>query len=269
MTWVAWAFSAAALFWLAAWGAGRMIYYPMRYPAGDWSLQKILGAQDLSLTAPDGAKLHAWWIPAENSSIATLHLHGNAGNITHRALSARNIVAAGSGVLLLDYRGYGKSAGRPTERGLYQDAEAAYNHLLAKGYTAGRIFLHGESLGSAVAIQLAEKNPAAGLVLEAPFTSAKAVAGRVLPIIGPLLIRGYDSLTRIRRIHVPLLVIHGDQDEVIPYEFGKQLYEAANSPKSFWTIRGAMHNDLHVVAGNEFPAKLSEFYRNSDRSTQP
>jgi len=173
-----------------------MLYYPMRYPGGDWSAQQDLGAQDVSLTASDGTKLHAWWIPASDSKLATLHLHGNAGNITHRGLTARNIVAAGSGVLLLDYRGYGKSEGRATERGFYQDAEAAYEYLVAEGYTSRRIFIHGESLGTAVAARLAETKASAGLVLEAPFTSASAVAGRVLPLLGPLLVGGYDTQVR-------------------------------------------------------------------------
>ena len=260
MTWAGWAITATLLFWLMSWGASRMLYYPMRYPAGDWSVQQVLHARDVSLTAADGTKLHAWWIPAAGSKIATLHLHGNAGNITHRGLTARNIVGAGSGLLLLDYRGYGKSQGRPTERGFYQDAEAAYDYLLAQGYTSGRIFVHGESLGTAVAVRVAEAKGSAGIVLEAPFTSASAVAGRVLPILGPLLVRGYDTLSRVGRVQAPVLIVHGDRDEVISYDFGKQLYEAANSPKSLWTIRGAMHNDLHVVAGTEFRTRLSEFY---------
>jgi uncharacterized protein len=260
MTWGGWVVAAALLFWLMSWGASRMIYYPMRYPDGDWSVQQALSAQDVSLTASDGTKLHAWWVPASDSKIATLHLHGNAGNITHRGLTARNIVAAGSGVLLLDYRGYGKSEGRPTERGFYQDAEAAYGYLIAHGYSAARIFIHGESLGTAVAAHLAESRGPAGLVLEAPFTSASAVAGRVVPVLGPLLVRGYDTLSRIGRVRVPVLIVHGDRDEVIPYGFGKQLYDAANAPKSLWTVRGAMHNDLHVVGRAEFRDRLSAFY---------
>lgn len=261
MTWVGWIFVAAVSFALALWGATRLIYYPMRYPGGDWRVQKILAAEDVTITAADGVKLHAWWIPASGSTVATLHLHGNAGNVSHRGLSARSILNAGSGLLLLDYRGYGKSSGKPTEQGLYSDAEAAYEYLKTKGYSPSQIFIQGESLGAAVAVQLASTKPCAGLILEAPFTSAKAVAGRVFPLVGPLFIWGYNSLTTISRVKAPTLFIHGDRDEVIPYDLGKRLYEAANSPKWFWTVHGAGHNDLHVVARNEFPAKLSEFYR--------
>jgi fermentation-respiration switch protein FrsA (DUF1100 family) len=208
-------------------------------------------------------KLHGWWIPAPDSKLVTLHLHGNAGNITYRNLSARNIVAAGSSVLLLDYRGYGKSSGRPGEMGLYRDAEAAYDYLIAQGYESRQIVLHGESLGSAVAIHLATKRPCGGIVLEAPFTSAKAVAGRVIPLLGSLLVWGFDSLSRIGNVRVPLFIIHGDRDEIIAHDFGQKLFEAAHTPKSFWTISGATHNDLHPAGGSEFPKRLAAFYRSA------
>jgi fermentation-respiration switch protein FrsA (DUF1100 family) len=193
--------------------------------------------------------------------LATLHLHGNGGNVTHRGLSARSIVAAGSSVLLLDYRGYGKSEGTPSEKGLQQDAEAAYDWIVAAGYAPKQIVIHGESLGTAVATYLAARRGSAGLILEAPMTSAKAVAGRVVPWIGPLFVSGYDNMSRIKDVHVPLLIIHGDGDEVIAYQFGQKLFEAANEPKSFWTIRGATHNDLHMLGRVEFPARLAAFYR--------
>ena len=241
-----------------------MLYYPMRYPAGEWSVQQAIGAADVSLTASDGVKLHGWWIAAPDAKLATLHLHGNGGNITHRGLSARTIVAAGSSVLLLDYRGYGKSEGKPSERGLYRDAEAAYDYLVSQGYGPDQIVIHGESLGTAVATYLATKRKCAGVILEAPFTSARAVAGRVLPVIGPLLMWGFNSMGRIKDVQVPILIIHGDADEVIAYEFGQQLYAAANQPKSFWTIPGATHNDLHLVGRNEFPARLRAFYGTLD-----
>jgi fermentation-respiration switch protein FrsA (DUF1100 family) len=238
----------------------------MKYPAGEWSVQQSLGAKDITLRAADRTRLHAWWIPAPAESgdsprLATLHLHGNGGNITHRGLSAQTIVSAGSSVLLLDYRGYGKSEGKPSEQGLYLDAESAYDWVVANGYTPKQIVIHGESLGTAVATYLATNRRSAGVILEAPFTSAKAVAGRVVPFIGPLFVQGYDSMKRIKDIHVPLLIIHGDRDEVIAYEFGQELFRAANEPKSFWTIAGATHNDLHIRGRTEFPARLRVFYR--------
>lgn len=266
MTWLGWGCFATVCFGFLVWGASRMLYYPTKYPSGEWSVQETLGATDVSLKAGDGTRLHAWWIPARSnppgfSRLATLHLHGNAGNITHRGLPARSIVAAGSSVLLLDYRGYGKSEGSPSERGLYQDAEAAYDWILAQGYAPHEIVIHGESLGTAVATHLAAKRPSAGVVLEAPLTSAKAVAGKVMPVLGHLLIWSYNSMGRVKDIRVPLLFIHGDRDQVIAYEFGQELFRAANEPKTFWTIAGATHNDLHVAGRADFPARLAKFYQ--------
>jgi fermentation-respiration switch protein FrsA (DUF1100 family) len=144
---------------------------------------------------------------------------------------------------------------------LYRDAEAAYDFVAGQGFRPEQIIIHGESLGTAVATWLATKRPCAGVILEAPFTSAKAVAGRVLPVLGPALIWGFDNLSRMKEVRAPVLVIHGDRDEVIAYEFGQQLFAAASEPKSFWTIPGATHNDLHVAGRSEFASRLESFYK--------
>jgi fermentation-respiration switch protein FrsA (DUF1100 family) len=237
------------------------VYYPFKYPQGRWELQQALGAEDAWIEASDGVKLHGWWIGPQEAVVTTLHLHGNGGNITHRAAIAREIVRAGSAILLLDYRGYGRSEGKPSEAGLYRDGEAAYDYLIAKGVSPKRLVIHGESLGSAIAVDLAIRKPSAGLVLEAPFTSARAVAARVLPGLGPLLIGGFDSKSKIQKLGVPLLLIHGDRDEVIDYELGRELFQAAPEPKRFWSIIGAGHNNLLETAGDEYQGKLAEFYR--------
>ena len=258
-----------ALFWIVialvgygvlAFAAARSIYYPMAFPAGQWGVQAALGAEDVWLHASDGTRLHAWWIARAGTKWTTLHLHGNAGNISHRDLSAETITRAGSSVLLLDYRGYGKSEGRPSEAGLYRDAAAAYEWLRAKDYTPAQIIVHGESLGTAVAAELASRQPCAGVVLEAPFPSAKAVAHRVLPFLGPLLISGFDTKSRMDRIRAPVFVIHGDADEVIAYSLGKQVFDAARGPKRLWTIEGANHNNLHVLGREQFAGRLKDFY---------
>lgn len=163
-------------------------------------------------------------------------------------------------MLAIDYRGYGRSEGSPSERGLYRDSTAAYEWLRAKGYPPRRIFLHSESLGSAVAVELAARVPCAGVILEAPFSSGQAMAGRVLPLIGPLVFRGFDSLARIRNVRVPLLFIQGTRDEVVPIELGRRLYAAANQPKAFWEIPAAHHNDILETAGPAYREKLREFY---------
>ncbi|MGC9972982.1 MAG: alpha/beta hydrolase [Bryobacteraceae bacterium] len=237
--------------------ANRAVYYPSRYPNGWWQVQAQVAATDVWLRASDGVRLHAWWIESPGARIATLFLHGNAGNITHRVAHIREITAAGSSVLVLDYRGYGKSEGRPTERGLYADAEAGYEYLRSLGKP---IVAHGESLGSAVAVDLAAKRPCAGVVLEAPFPSARAVAASVLPVIGPLLIFSYNSASKIQRVHAPLLFIHGDRDSIVPLELGRALFNAAREPKAFWTVPGADHNDLVEAAGPRYRERLREFY---------
>ncbi len=237
--------------------AGRAVYHPMRYPQGFWDARAEVRAQDVWLRARDGVRLHAWWVDPPGARVATLFLHGNAGNVTHRVPHIREIAAAGSAVLALDYRGYGKSEGRPTERGLYADADAAYDQLEAFGRP---IVLHGESLGSAVAVDLAARRPCAALVLEAPFTSARAIAGRVLPVLGPLLISSYDSTEKIKRVRAPLLVMHGDRDSIVPIELGRALYDSAPEPKTFWTIPGAGHNDIVEAAGRGYGERLRHLY---------
>ncbi|MBZ5608371.1 MAG: alpha/beta hydrolase [Acidobacteriia bacterium] len=240
--------------------ANRALYYPTKFPQGWWDQQAQLGATDVWLETQDRVRLHAWWVPADGSRLVTLFLHGNAGNVTHRAGQIREIVAAGSSILMLDYRGYGKSAGRPTEKGLYADSEAAYVYLLGLGYRGRQIILHGESLGSAVAVDLAYRRPCAGLVLEAPFTSASDVAGTVLPVLGPALVHGYNSIPKIRWLLAPKLFLQGDRDEIIPLRLGQALYAAAQEPKSFWIVQGAGHNNILEKAGPAYRERLQTFY---------
>jgi hypothetical protein len=251
---------AACVIGLLYYLANRAVYYPSKYPTGDWDTQKLVGASDTWIETSDGVKIHGWWVQREGSPLVTLFLRGNAGNITNRAARIQEIVAAGSSVLMLDYRGYGKSSGWPSETGLYRDSEAGFIYLLGKGYRAERIILHGESLGTAVAIDLASRLPCAALILEAPFTSASDVAGTVVPFLGPLLIRSFNSLPKIRWIRAPKFFMQGDRDEVIPLRLGQALYAAAQGPKTFWIIPGASHNDILETAGAEYRHRLMAFY---------
>ena len=239
----------------------KFIYYPMRYPQGVWELQKKFGAQERWFRAADGTKLNAWWFPKPDARFATLFLHGNAGNVTHRIDHAEAILEAGSAFLVLDYRGYGKSQGRPSERGLYKDADAAYADLVQLGYAPDRIIVHGESLGTAVAADLAARKPCAGIVLESPLMSAGKVAATVLPFLGPLFIRGYDTYGKISDVRSPLLVIHGEADEIVPFSQGRAVFEAAHQPKQFWAVPRASHNDLLDTAGRAYVEHLRGFYQ--------
>ena len=240
--------------------ASSAVYYPIRYPDGWWSLQGHAAAAEVWLTTGDGVKLNAWWIAAPDSHLATVFFHGNGGNLTHRFDHMRAIAAAGSALLILDYRGYGKSEGKPSESGLYEDADAAYQWVIGRGYAPKQVVIHGESLGTAVAVDLASRKPCAAVVLEAPFNSAAQVAASVLPVIGPLVMRDFDSKAKVGKIRAPMLFMQGDRDEVIPYRLGRDLYDAAPEPKSFWTIDGAGHNNLLDVAGDRYREHLSAFY---------
>jgi len=238
----------------------RALYYPMRYPQGEWSAQSAAGAQDIWLTSADGIRLNAWWFGKPEAHFATLFLHGNAGNVTHRIDHAEALKKAGSAVLVLDYRGYGKSSGHPSETGFYLDANAGYDALLRLGYPSTRIILHGESIGTAVAVELASKRPCAGLILESPFASLSKMAATVIPVLGPLFVHGFDTEGKIEKVHAPVLIVHGDADEIVPFSQGQSVFAAACKPKQFWRVPHAGHNDLLWVAGGEYPTRLRTFY---------
>ena len=240
--------------------ANRIVYQPTRYPGGWWFTQEESGAEDVWLRASDGVRLHAWWVGVAGSRVATLYLHGNGGNLAHRPGHLREMAEAGSSVLIVDYRGYGKSGGRPTERGLYRDADAAYDYLVERGCEPGKIVVHGESLGSAVAADLAARRPCGGVILECPFPSRSEMAGTIVPVIGRIFASGFNTRRKIARLHAPLLVIHGDQDRTVPYAMGRAVFDAANEPKTFWTVEGATHVDIVEAAGPLYQQRLRDFY---------
>ncbi len=246
---------AAVVFMIAlAWFGNRSIYYPMKYPDGDWSS----AANDVWIESSDGVRIHGWYSASSPGRVA-LFLHGNAGNVTHRLDKMRRLNAAGLGVLVIDWRGYGRSEGWPTESGLRKDARAGYDYLRKSGFDAHQILLYGESLGTTVATLLASEVPCAALVLESPFPNVQAVAAKVVPVVGPMLVRGFDAGAVIGRVKAPKLFIHGDRDEVIDLELGRGLFARAAEPKEFWMVSGAGHNDIEAVAGDTYTAKVREF----------
>jgi fermentation-respiration switch protein FrsA (DUF1100 family) len=253
---------AAAIYAAIYFVVSRLVYQPTRYPGGWWHTQSALGAQDVWLRTRDGLRLNAWLIEAPGSRVATLYFHGNGGNLANRPGHLREMIAAGSSVLIPDYRGYGKSEGRPTERGLYRDADAAYDHLIGMGYEPGQMVILGESLGASIAADLAGRRPCAGVILECPFTSFSAMAGTIVPLVGRLFASGFNTRRKIAGVHAPLLILHGDRDTTVPYAMGRAVFDAANEPKSFWTIEGATHTDLVEVAGPVYRARLRAFYDN-------
>ena len=240
---------------LARWQERNGLFFPSRElyrsPATEG-----LAFEDVNLIS-DGHIVHGWYMPG-SAQKAVLWMHGNAGNIADRLDQAVEMKRAlGVSSLMFDYRGYGKSEGRPTEEGLYRDSAAAFNWLIGeRGYEPEEVILYGHSLGSAPAVDLAlgAGTGAGGLVLESSFTSAAAMARRMyfgLPIHLIMSVR-LDNVGRISGVKMPLLVIHGDRDSVVPFRMGRELYEAAPEPKTFLPLSGGEHSDCYYVGGEAY-----------------
>lgn len=232
----------------------HLIYFPTR--EHDLSPAALgLVHEEVPLLTEDEVRIHAWFLPAKGSTGTVLVCHGNAGNVSHRldrALLMQSRLHAD--VLLFDYRGYGRSEGSPDEEGTYRDARAAWRWLRARGHGRDRVVLFGESLGSAVALQLAIEGEARALVLESPFTSIPDMVRAVFPFlpVSSLMRTQYDNLAKVPRLRMPLLVLHGDRDEVVPFRQGQRLFEAAPEPKRLYAIPGAGHNDTYLVGGEPY-----------------
>ncbi len=239
------------------------IYHPVRHPEGNWEIPEIgRSIQDVRFRTSDGIELHGWWAPRKDTNRTILWFHGNAGNLSHRYQGVLQLHRLGCQVLIIDYRGYGKSDGSPSENGLYRDGEAAYTFLTDEMEIAGdEIVPLGRSLGSAVATHLAKYKEINRLILVSPFTNVRDMVPHILPIPGLhyLVSSEFDSLSRIQKIQVPLLFIHGAEDDIIPIELGRKLFEHANPPKTFEEIEGAGHNNISIVAGKRYARLIKQF----------
>jgi fermentation-respiration switch protein FrsA (DUF1100 family) len=237
-----------------------MIFQPTR---GADPLPAALGirAETVWLTSEDGVRLHGFFLPAQgDASRAILMLHGNAGNASHRLPRAAALARLGAHVLLIDYRGYGLSDGRPGEPGSYADARAGLAWLAARGIDASRVVVFGHSLGGAIAVDLAAGRPLAGLVLESTFTSLADVARTFAGGLGSWLLRGrFDAASKIASLRAPLLALHGDRDDLVPFALGRALFDAAPGPKQFEALRGAGHNDTAELGGDSYLAHIGGF----------
>ena len=239
----------------------RGIFQPAKYPRGDWQPTAVL-VQDANFTAADGTRLHGWYVRHPQPVGHALLLHGNAGNVTLmadtlRTLNRRHNLA----VLALDYRGFGKSEGTPSEQGLYQDARAARRWIAEQnGIAETDVILMGVSLGGAVAVDLAASDGCRGLVLASTFKSLPDVARHHQPWLPAklALTTRFDSLAKIKEYRGPLLLSHGDADEVVPYNHGVELYAAAPGPKKLVTNPGGKHNDPQP---DEYRVALDQFLK--------
>lgn len=227
--------------------------------------------EELTLETVDGQKLHAWFLPSPvevaTERYTVLICHGNAGNISHR-LDRTLLMHAklGTDVLLFDYRGFGNSSGHPDERGTYEDARTAYRYLVdERGVDARHLVLFGESLGAAVALQLATEVAAAGLVLEAPFTSIRDMAREVYPFLPSGWVKTrYENIEKIPGLKTPLLVIHGSDDRTVPFAQGKAIFDAAPEPKRFLRVDHGGHSDAFLVGQDRYWQAWTDFLASLD-----
>jgi hypothetical protein len=258
--------------WLR-WYEPRMIYYPDRHI--DHTPDQLgLQYEDVTLTTPDGLRINGWFLPAvplakaglpaskPNAKLTVLLFHGNAGNISHRFEKLAVLRELGVDTFIIDYRGYGRSQGTPDEQGTYRDARAAYDYLIQqRTLSPPSIVVYGESLGAAIAADLASKVNVGGLVLEEAFTSVGDVGQKMFPFL-PVrwLVRNkYDTLSKMPRVRVPLLILHSRDDEFFSLRHARRLLAAANEPKQLVELRGG-HNDAFLVSASTYHDALQKFF---------
>ncbi len=251
--------AAAALVAIGMTFEESLLYFPTRELASSPEAYG-LPAEELTLTTEDGARLFGWWIRGEGRR-AILFFHGNAGNAADRLDRAKILHDRfGLDVFLVDYRGYGRSSGSPSEAGLYRDARAVYEVARARGFSPERIVPFGESLGSAVAVALAAERTCGALVLETPFLSIRAMARHHYPLVPGVLIRSrFDNAGTIAEVAAPKLFLVAERDEIVPPEQGRRLFDLAPPPKTLFVIPGAHHNDTYLAGGEPYWKALGDF----------
>ena len=248
----------------------RHVYLPDRYPNGVWDPSPFgLEVEDVWFEAEDGVALHGWWIPHRRAHGTLLFCHGNSGSIANHIGVLRLLKRLRLNIFAFDYRGYGRSEGRPSERGLYRDARAAWDVLVDElKVSPAEIIFFGHSLGGAVAIDAALHRSAAGLIVQSSFTDLSEASRAVLPVpgVGWVTKNQFLSIDKVPELRLPKLFIHGTEDGTIPVELGRRLYEAADSPKEMFEVPRAGHNDVHRHGGLKYLRTLSSFRKRTLRS---
>jgi fermentation-respiration switch protein FrsA (DUF1100 family) len=220
-----------------------------------------LDYESVSIVTADGVKLHGWFVPVEPPRATLLFFHGNAGNISHRLDSLRIFHDLGLSTLIIDYRGYGQSEGKPSEQGLYADSEAAWRYLESeRGLTSRQIVIFGRSLGGAVAAWLAARHQPRMLILESTFTSAPDMAAELYPFLPTRLLTRlqYDARRNLELVRCPVLIVHSRDDEIIPFRHGQRLYETARQPKQLLELKGD-HNMGFLLDKTRYETGLGDF----------
>lgn len=259
----------------------RFLYFPAKAPVGNWDVVQIQPGfvgytpkiEDRFFAAADGVRLHAWWctpvrtregktVPAD-AKVTLLLFHGNSGNVTDTYDLLLTLVSLPANILAVDYRGYGKSQGTPSEEGLYSDGRGAWDEVTGRlGVPADRVILFGDALGSAVAVDLATRVRPAGLIVQSGFTSMPDLVHEGFPILPRFIVRArMDSLSKIRGLRCPAMFVHGTADESIPYDLGRRLFEAAPDPKRLLAVRGASHLETFRLDEKEYLKALRGFLR--------
>lgn len=239
----------------------RSIFFPMKdiFVTPESS---GLAYEDIYIKTSDNKRLNGWYIPAGDAGPVVLFCHGNAGNISHRLEKISILRHLGESIFIFDYRGYGRSEGIPSEKGFYKDARAAYDYLTReRGISADNIILYGESIGGAVASDLALKVSVRGLITEELFTSIKDMAGIAYPFMPHFIFASrFDSESKMKHIRCPKLIIHSIDDEIVPFRLGEKLFAAASAPKRFLKIRGS-HNSAFFDSKERFKEGIRSFFK--------
>ncbi|MEW6674948.1 MAG: alpha/beta hydrolase [Nitrospirota bacterium] len=237
-----------------------LLYYPTKELL---QTPKDIGLdfEELALKTTDGINISAWYIPAKDERGAILMCNGNAGNISYRIDLIQIFNNLNLSILIFDYRGFGKSEGKPTEEGTYLDAEAALDYLVnIRHYPTAKIILYGQSLGGAIAAEMALRHNAAAIIIESSFKSVPELGSKFFPFIPVKLIScfHYATIEKIDKINCPKLIIHSPDDEIVPYSHGVALFEKAREPKEFLKIKGD-HNEGFLLSGMIYIDGLNRF----------
>lgn len=242
--------TAAVVLFGARWIERALMYHPSRERISP-AEAGLPGVDEIEFRAADGTRLLAWWSRAKPGQPTLLYFHGNGGSLYNRSERIRKYMEQGRGIFMMTYRGYGGSEGTPSEAANVSDAITAYETLVAEGVPPSDIVLYGESLGSGIAVQVAAAKPVSGLILDAPYTSIVDVARLHYPLLpSSLLMRDrYETMRFIGQVEVPLLIVHGEADTVIPVAMGRAVYAAARGLKELVTVPGAGHSD-HGLFGS-------------------